>query len=170
MLATVSFMLTIQSELDYEQSEHAQESMRCGHDPAAELIDGVGGLAGDVLDLVTVVRLRHRFVVKIRLDSDVANFSGCLLDKRMVCIRFSVANIFTFYSKCFVLFCFVSSYPAELFVMLYERWAFGMRTKDMSHFVFCWRRVGGAGEQNDHCEHEHLVFFLFFCSKRFLLA
>ena len=107
MLATVSFMLTIQGELDREQGQHAQESMRCGHDPVTEVIDGVGGLAGDVLDLVTVVRLRHRFVVKIRLDSDVANFSGCLLDKRMVCIRFSVANIFSFDLKCFALFCFV---------------------------------------------------------------
>ena len=98
-------MLTIQSELGREQSEHAQESMRCGHDPVAEIIDGVGGLAGDVLDFVTIVRLRHQVVVKIRLDSDVANFSGLLLDKRMVCIRFSVANIFTFVRS--VLFCFV---------------------------------------------------------------
>ena len=105
MLATVSFMLTIQGELGREQGQHAQESMRCGHDPVAEIIDGVGGLAGDILDLVTVVRLRHRIVVEIRLNSDVANFAGLLLDKRMISIRFSVANIFTFVRS--VLFCFV---------------------------------------------------------------
>ena len=65
MLATVSFMLTIQGELGREQGQHAQESMRCGHDPVAEIIDGVGGLAGDVLDFVTIVRLRHRVVINI---------------------------------------------------------------------------------------------------------
>ena len=34
----------------------------------------------------------------------------------------------------------------------------------MCHFVFCWRRVGGAGEQNDHSEHEHGSHFFSFCS------
>ena len=74
-------MLTIQSEVDYEQGAHSQEGVRCCHYPVAEVVDGVGGFAGDVLYFVTVIRLRHRIVVEIRLDSDVTNFAGLLLER-----------------------------------------------------------------------------------------
>ena len=45
--------------------------------------------------------------------------------------------------------------------MFHERRAFRMRTQNVCHFVFCWRRVSGAGEQNDHSEHEHGSHFSF---------